>query len=139
MSDLPLEDIDLAFIESDDHLAGQDPPLAMSDSSSPEIHSPVAESESPPDYGTYIREHSQISGHTNLSYITDNPVFDPINEPLPPSYSDVVPSDSTPDKNMSAESPPEHCTVVDITMDPEHGAAPPSMSQTLPPIKDNII
>ena len=102
----------------------------MSVSAVSEIDSPEAESESPPDYVTYMREHSQtISGHTNLSYVTDNPVFDPINEPPPPSYSDVVHSDSTTDKNMSAESPPEHRTVVDITMDPEHVAAPASMSQ----------
>ena len=131
VSDQTPEYLDLACIESDGHLAGHDPPLAMSDSPSPEIDSAMAESESPPDYVTYMREHSQtISGHANLSYITDNPVFDPRYEPPPPSYSDVVPSDSTPDKNMPAESPPEHRTVVDITMDPEYVVCLPSISQT---------
>ena len=126
MSDQPPEYNNLACIESDGHLAGQDPPLAMSDSPSPEIDSFVEES--PPDYFTYMREYSQTI-NTNLSYVIDNPEFDPVNEPPPPSYSEAVPSDSTPDKNMSAKSPPEHCTVVYITMDPEHVAAPASISQ----------
>ena len=114
VSDQPMEDVDLAPVESDDHMAWQDQLWA--------------ESQSPPDYNTYMREYSQeISGHTNLSYVIDNPVFDPINEPPPPSYSDVITSD--PDQNMPAESPPEHRTVVDITMDPEYVVCLPSISQ----------
>ena len=119
MSDLPLEAVDQAPVESYDHLAGQDQPRAVSESAVSEIDSTVAKSESPPDYITYMRERSQENGgHSNMSYVIDNPVFDPKNEPPPPSYSDVVPSDSTADKNTFAESPPEHRTVVDITMDP---------------------
>ena len=99
--------------------AGQNPPRTVSDSPPPlsEIDPRGAESESPPDYVTYMREHSQaIIGHTNLSYVTDNPVFNSLNEP-PPPYSDVFPSESKPDTEICSEPLSNHYSVLSKTMD----------------------
>ena len=89
--------------ESNDHLAGQESALAISGS--------------PPDYVTYMREHPQaIGGHTNLSYVIDNPVFDSLNE-APPPYSDVFPSESKPDTEICSEPLSNHFSVVIRTVD----------------------
>ena len=100
--------------------AGQNPPRTVSDSPPPlsEIDPSGAESESPPDYVTYMREHSQaVSGHSSMSYVIDNPVFNSLNEAPPPSYSDVFPSESKPEAEICPESLSNHFSVLSKTMD----------------------
>ena len=68
--------------------------------------------DSPPDYVTCVRQKSQPnSSHTNLSYVTFNPVSSLLYEVPPPSYSDVYPADSTPYSEINSESPPEYSTI----------------------------
>ena len=66
----------------------------------------------PPDYVTCMRQRSPpVSSHTNLSFIPDNTVFNPLYEAPPPSYSDIYPADSTPYSEIYSGSPPEYSTV----------------------------
>ena len=70
------------------------------------------QTDGPPDYVTCLRQQSTpVSSHTNLSFVSDNPVFNPLYDTPPPSYSDVYPAYSTPYSEIYSESPPEYSTV----------------------------